>query len=752
MSNNSISGCLFDIYPLNDKMIFWIKEPNGNNTRLEQAWTHCIYVASDNKSNLLSLLSNNDIQSLIQEYEFVPRYEQITDIKMRDVLKLTLLDSSMALKIGRKIEKIEANEFGKFRLYNVDVPPAQSYFYEHDLFPLAYCHVDITPSELKWNIDDSTWSTDYKLPDFRKIKLEVNSATESGRIPKFTDEVESIIIKYKADEIILYGNEKEILCQLMKQVREINPDFIFTDDGDTFIFPYLISRAEENQLDLVLDRELIPLTKPKKEGTSYFSYGRIYFKPTSTKLLGRIHIDTDTSFVLNESGLEGLYEIARICRMPLHTASRASIGKCLSSIQFYNATKKHILIPWKPVLTEHHKTLDELLVADRGGLILEPRIGVHEKVAELDFVSLYPSIMYKKNISAETVICNCCHNSKSRVPELSTYHVCEKKIGLVPTSLQIVLAKRKSYKLLKNSAINVELKDKYNSRQNALKWILVTSFGYLGFNNAKFGRIDAHIAVCAFDRQILLQTIKIAENNGFQVLHGIVDSIWIRKQEAKKCEYFALQQEIEQNTGFEILLEGEYRWIALMRSKEYKSLSVPNRYFGLFDDGNLKIRGIEARRHDTPLFIQKFQQHILQIMSKCSNVKEVVELIPQIKVCFQHYTNLLKEGKVPLQELVFSKRISKNYDEYQNRNTEGNSALLMLSTENKQMRAGEILRYIITDYYSKNPRKRTIPFELVTYKTNYDVKRYTELLYDSCRSVTEPFGFIVNNLIDSLLY
>jgi hypothetical protein len=46
-------------------------------------------------------------------------------------------------------------------------------------------------------------------------------------------------------------------------------------------------------------------------GTSYFSYGRMYFKPLATKLLGRIHIDTDNSFVLNESGLQGLYELAR---------------------------------------------------------------------------------------------------------------------------------------------------------------------------------------------------------------------------------------------------------------------------------------------------------------------------------------------------------------------------------------------------------------------------------------------------------
>jgi DNA polymerase, archaea type len=74
--------------------------------------------------------------------------------------------------------------------------------------------------------------------------------------------------------------------------------------------------------------------------------------------------------------------------MPLHTAARASIGKCLSSLQFYYATKKEILIPWKPILAEQFKTYDELLAADRGGLIFEPEIGVHENVAEFDFVSL----------------------------------------------------------------------------------------------------------------------------------------------------------------------------------------------------------------------------------------------------------------------------------------------------------------------------------------------------------------------------
>src|SRR5919204_1020307 len=159
-----------------------------------------------------------------------------------------------------------------------------------------------------------------------------------------------------------------------------------------------------------LSREQLPLKRSViKEGTSYFSYGRVYFKPTTVKLHGRIHLDKSNSFVWNESGLHGLYEIARICRMPLHTASRASIGKCLSSLQFYYATtQKDTLIPWKPVTAEHFKSLQELLVADRGGFIFEPEIGVHENVAEFDFVSLYPNIMFKKSLSAETINCSCC--------------------------------------------------------------------------------------------------------------------------------------------------------------------------------------------------------------------------------------------------------------------------------------------------------------------------------------------------------
>ena len=743
-----ISGWLFDAYALNGSMIFWIKKDNSSTTiRVEdKSWNHKIYVASE-KSLLKSVIENNEILSMVKEYHFISKYELITDTKKSQVLELELKDPTYALKLAKKIEKM--GRFGQSRLYNVDILPEQSYFYEHDVFPLMKCKVHVSNSTLNWiDNEDDVWSTEYELPLFNNIHLKVYPKTKEGRIPRFTDVIALVSIQKgdtSKDTIYIQGSEIDILYQLVKEVEKINPDFILTEYGDSFTFPYLTYRSEINQVDLILDREGIPLCKPKKDGTSYFSYGRMYFKPSATKLLGRIHIDTDNSFVLNESGLQGLYELARICRLPLHSASRASIGKCMSSLQFYNAMRNNILIPWKPTLAEHPKSLGDLLIADRGGLIFEPIMGAHEKVAELDFVSLYPTIMFKKNISAETVICNCCSHSKLRVPELLNYHICEKRRGIVPLSLEILLKKRAHYKDKRNSTTDPELKKIYDARQTALKWVLVTSFGYLGFNNAKFGRIDAHIAVCAFDRQILLQTVRIAESQGFKILHAIVDSIWIQKKNVVNNDYKSLKTEIENKTGFPISFEGIYKWIVFVPSKSNTILPVSNRYFGVFEDGTVKMRGIEARRHDTAEFFSNVQQGILNIMSEANSIKEVRDLMPKVRKFFQMHLELLRYKKVPINDLVLTKRISKDVDEYKNRNTVELDALLQLKHAGKSLKSGQILKYVLTDYYRKNSRKRSVPVELINSKTVYDAKRYSELLVETCNSVTEPFGLKLTN-------
>jgi DNA polymerase elongation subunit (family B) len=533
------------------------------------------------------------------------------------------------------------------------------------------------------------------------------------------------------------GSEVDKILEMVDGIRRADPDFVVTNDGDTFLFPYLVKRAEANGIAdrLTLDREGTTLRIPEKKGTSYFSYGRIHYKPSAVKLFGRVHIDINTSFAYSEAGFEGLFELGRICRMPLQTASRASIGKALSSLQFYHASKIGLLVPWKPTLAERFKDRNELLVADRGGFIFEPKIGIHPRVAELDFNALYPNIMLRKNISAETVRCACCPDSRNRIPELG-WNVCEKRTGIVPRAIEVIVVKRLRYKELKAGSSGAE-REKYNARQAALKWLGVTTFGYLGFNNAKFGRIDAHIAVCAWDRKVLTDAASVVERRGFEIVHGIVDSLWVKKEGAAEGDYLELKSEIEREAGFSMSYEGMYKWVTFLPSKADAGVPVLNRYFGAYQKGGVKVRGMEARRHDTPVAFARCQMQIIRTLAEADSIEGAKAKVPDCMRIFLERADMLQRHEIPATDLAFTTNLSKGPDEYSGMTVQ-HSAVKRLTSAGAELRAGEGIRYVIADYRGRDSR-RTVPVDMIENETVYDAKRYTELLAATCSSVLSPF-------------
>jgi len=185
--------------------------------------------------------------------------------------------------------------------------------------------------------------------------------------------------------------------------------------------------------------------QPVKKAKSYFSYGRIIYRPAFYTFKGRIHIDISNSFLYGESGLRGLIDISRCSNIPLQFLSRLGPGTVISQIQVNKVMEKGFLIPWKKNIPETWKTAMNLLISDRGGLILDPAVGLHEDIVELDYSSLYPNIMLFHNISPETILCNCCRNSPSRVPQLG-YNICVRHKGLIPEILKPILLRRFCFK------------------------------------------------------------------------------------------------------------------------------------------------------------------------------------------------------------------------------------------------------------------------------------------------------------------
>jgi DNA polymerase-2 len=53
-------------------------------------------------------------------------------------------------------------------------------------------------------------------------------------------------------------------------------------------------------------------------------------------------------------------------------------------------------------------------------------------------------------------------------------------------------------------------------------------------------------------------------------------------------------------------LKGIYHWIVFLPRKA-RSTGALNRYYGLFEDGTMKIRGLELRRSDTSQLIRNAQ-------------------------------------------------------------------------------------------------------------------------------------------------
>ena len=724
-------------------MSVWIIAEDGKRVHLRDKFRSRIYIScKTNKMN--QLFCGVLAEDFVDSYKFVQRYASPTASEKSMVLEVVLKDYSKASFFVRRV--LKAGRYLRYRVHNCDLKPSQVYLYERDLFPLAFVEVEVGKSGLQYRLLDSVESIDYPVPPLKiaRFGLEVN---KKNRLAAFNEPLEKAVLSVEGKEVVLdSGEERDKLLQIVATVARLDPDFILTRGGDSFVFPYLARRALVNTVlgSFVLSRDGSPLVAENKRGRSYFSYGRTFYRAPTRRLYGRVHIDESNTFILRESGVEGLIEVARSCRVPLHRAARSSIGTSMSSLQNYQALKDGFLVPRNKHVGEAFKSAYQLLVGDRGGFVYEPRMGIHEGVGEVDFSSMYPSLMAKYNISAETVLCGCCPDSKLRIPELG-FHICEKRRGIVPKVLEFAVTKRLRYKRLVKETEDERLREVYDKRQSALKWILVTCFGYLGYKNAKFGTVDGHMGVCAFGRDALLTASHLAEDRGFSVIHGIVDSLWLKKKGAFPEDHIRLCEEISEKVDLPLDFAGLYKWIVFLPSKTHPNVPVLNRYYGAKEDGSIKVRGLEVRRSDTPKFVYDAQLEMIKVLASADDSKGFVEKIPDALEVVKKYRKKLLNGEIPVWDLIVTKRLSKDLEDY----TQKVSQMIageQLKTEGFEVSAGKSVKFLFTSAKNKRYRRRVKAKELIEESTNPDVRKYLLLLYSSASNILNPFSYSLESV------
>jgi DNA polymerase elongation subunit (family B) len=725
-----ITGWLFDAYATEKGITVWVVDGDGKKYRTHYHFHPVFYLnlTKDEEHFLDSMRKELPSEISLCRVEKRDLYSRV----MIRVLEVSVNNPLIFQKTVYALSK----HFNFYKFYGADIKVMQLFYYITQLFPLAYGEYEIENDVLiRWSLMDSYDAIQYTVPE-----LSVMTLTPSMKLfsPKYQRSLEIEIGIDGTTRVLQQNDPRELIEQINYYLAHYDPDIILTEYGDSALLPLLSSFAEQYHLPLQLNRDSDARYYTTKT-QSYFSYGSMVHRDGVFELAGRWHIDRENSFIVGEADLEGLYDLSRMSQIGVQHQARTSIGSALSSMQISWAYRNNVLVPYKRPIKESFKTLSTLLKSDRGGLHFMPPKGYHEQVAELDFASMYPTLMQNHNISSETIDCVCCADSKLHVPELG-YRLCEKHKGFVPETLKPILAKREQYKELKRAAKTEALKKKYDRMQAGLKWILVTCFGYLGFKKSRMGRIEAHEAVNAFAREGLLRAKEIAEAQGFTLIHAIVDCVWLKKKDATREEYEALAEEIGKEVGVKISLEGIYQWILFPTSKMDEDITTATRYVGAYENGEMKVRGLEVRRHDTCKYVKKMQQEMLDVFSSARSIAEIKFRLPDVIAVVKRYIDQLNEGNVSPFELVIRRRISKDPYEYTNKSI--NAVVSQtLAEAGVTLAAGESIEYIITDASGKRDPQKAKPLALYALDDGYDAKKYSEFIFDAAETLLQPFGY-----------
>jgi hypothetical protein len=487
---------------------------------------------------------------------------------------------------------------------------------------------------------------------------------------------------------------------------EINPESAEDDEYESWL--------SANEL-LVVSREQRPHL--------YFTLRKagILKNYTARPIPGKVILDSDT---FRNLGIAGLDEKSRFAQLPIGVVAPWGPARTIDSRQSIEAWKKHILVPHTKTGTARNVlTAKEVAYTDRGALILSPKVGLHEHIAELDFESLFPSIIVKHNISYETVSAHGTNNSRTGL-----------LAEIVAQFLQRRLAFKHKRDLVEKSA-EWEAADK---RDSLLKKLLVCLYGYSGSDLNRFGNMFAYREVNRIGRETVVAAMNIALSDGFEVIYLDTDSIFVKKNGANIEEFQALAERIRNETGYEITVANHYRYLVLLTQEADPEIEAARRFYGKLSNGKVYYRGIELRRHDYPVFLKRFQQQLLDTILEADTAADIMNR--QLKVAMQltqETVEKIQAGDLPLSELSITKILWMPVEEYRSLFPHVVAAV-QLKQNGKSVKPGQAVDYLYVDTQHVNPMKRVAP---AGFANNYDADKYTEMLLDVAESILGVFGF-----------
>jgi len=576
-------------------------------------------------------------------------------------------------------------------------------------------------------------------------------------------------------EAEIYYTEKDLLEEAFKIIASY--PIVITYNGDDFDLPYLYARSQDPRIDpdrsQIIPKDKVPIIIKREtfikrgiqaepvqlkygihidlfrtfqnRSVQIYAFSNKYSEHTlnaisealldDTKLefdgdISELPIETLAMYCLKDADLtyrltsfndsllmKLIVVIARIGRLSIDDIARFGVNQWIRGMLYYEHRLNGFLIPRRDELQEKGTASTTAIIKEkkyRGGLVVEPKLGIHFGVVVVDFASLYPSIIKVHNLSYETVNCvhqSCKEDPKQKVPG-TTHWICKVNRGLTSLLIGSLRDLRVNYykHLSKNKSITPEERQLYNVVSQAIKVILNASYGVMGAEIFPLYCLPVADATAAIGRVTTTSTIERCKEIGIEVIYGDTDSLFLKNPSSNKVEEISLWARTR--LGVDLEIDKQYRYVVFSELKK--------NYLGVLTDGTVDVKGLTGKKSHTPPFIRNAFYEILSILSKVDSEKDFESAREKIKNIIQENAKGLELKKIPLNDLSFNVMVNKSPEKYgkkmSNNQTTKNIALhgkekevetfkglpqhikaaKLLTDNGRLIKAGDIISYVKT--------------------------------------------------------
>lgn len=529
----------------------------------------------------------------------------------------------------------------------------------------------------------------------------------------------------RADGVLSFKNEEEMLEEFLKIVENYDPDVITGYNINNFDMPYILDRLEFNKLPKTIGRcSIKPAISKKVAGRTRNSitgriiadnYDLIKEMQVKTQLadkgfpklkrygLGDVakELLNDTKHDVAHSDIPKLWdgngdEVSRLIEYTRKDAELAmkllitrnlldkfiEISKVsgvlmqdvldggeatrVENILLREFNKREFVLPLRPSSNEMMKRMDEReTFGFKGALVLEPETGLQTRpVIYLDFKSMYPTIFISFNICPTTLITEeSKHSGQFIETPVGAKFVSKKtRVGIIPQIVHNLISERDRLRREAKDAKDEKIRKILESKQIAVKYMTNSFYGYTGYTRARIYSLQVATSVTGCGRMLIEKTRdEISKHGNMKVIYGDTDSIMVQVDSGSAEEAFVIGQELEKEINK--ILEGI---VEMKVESVFRSILIlsKKRYAGISiepRDGGWEERVVMKG-------IETVRRDWCDLTGETLNtVLEIILREQNPKKALAYVKEIiLKLGRneIPIDRLVVTKSISKSLREY----------------------------------------------------------------------------------------